>query len=176
MALDLEQRLAALEKRVRAAEDQLEITRLLNSYGPLVDSGESQAAAHLWTQGGAYDAGGAHRMLAYDEIAAMYDSQGHQDLIHTGCAHLTAPPRITMNGDSAEAVAYSFVVLRNKTGEGWGVWRASANHWTLVRTPDGWRIKERFNRVLDGSKASHDTLRKVLPMAAIKSAQAAGAP
>jgi hypothetical protein len=41
------------------------------------------------------------------------------------------------------------------------VWRASANHWSLVRTREGWRIAERFNRVLDGSEASHDVLRRV---------------
>ena len=42
------------------------------------------------------------------------------------------------------------------------VWRAAINRWTLVRTPDGWRIAERFNRALDGSADSHDTMRKVL--------------
>ncbi len=46
--MNTEDRLAALEKRLLAAEDQLEIIRLLNSYGPQVDSGESEAAAHLW--------------------------------------------------------------------------------------------------------------------------------
>ena len=160
--MSVEDRLAALEKRVQAAEDQLEIIRLLNSYGPLVDSGESQPAAHLWVEGGAYDIGGGHRLHAYDELASMYDGKGHQDLIHTGSAHLTAPARITVKGDTAEAVAYSFVVLKKKDGEGWDFWRAAANHWTLIRTAEGWRIKERFNRVLDGSPACHDTLRKAL--------------
>lgn len=50
--MSLEARPEALERRVRAAEDQLEILRLLNSYGPLVDSGQSQPAAHLWVEGG----------------------------------------------------------------------------------------------------------------------------
>jgi hypothetical protein len=71
----------------------------------------------------------------------------------------TATPHITVNGDTAEAVAYSFVVL--KGGEGWNGWRASANHWTLVRRPEGWKIAERYNRGLDGSQDSHDTLRRV---------------
>ena len=34
-----EDRLAALEVRLQAAEDHLAILNLLNSYGPLVDSG-----------------------------------------------------------------------------------------------------------------------------------------
>jgi hypothetical protein len=158
--MTIEDRLLALETRLRAAEDQLEIIRLLNSYGPLVDSGESQAAAHLWLEGGVYDMGGVRRAKAYDDIASVYDSEGHQELIHTGSAHLTATPRITLDGDRAEAVAYSFVVLKGV--EGWNVWRASANHWTLARTDEGWRIVERYNRVLDGSPQSHETLRRVL--------------
>ena len=154
-----EERLAALEKRLLAAEDQLEIIRLLNSYGPLVDSGESQAAAHLWVEGGVYEFGG-REPNDYDGLIAIYDGAGHQGLIHIGASHLTTTPRITLKGDAAEAVAYSFVV--KKRGDEWYFRRAAANHWTLVRTPEGWRIKERYNRVLDGSKESHDTLRRVL--------------
>ncbi|TAL02284.1 MAG: nuclear transport factor 2 family protein [Rhodospirillaceae bacterium] len=158
--MSVEERLAALEKRVRVAEDQLEIIRLLNTYGPAVDSGEGEAAAHLWIEGGVYDMGGLRRAKGFDDIAEVYVSQIHQDMIHKGCAHLTATPRITMNGDTAEAVAYSFIVL--KGGEGWNVFRASVNHWTLTRTHDGWRIVERYNRTVDGSEESHDTMRKVL--------------
>ena len=158
--MSIEQRLEALEQRLQIAEDQLEIIRLVTSYGPLVDSGESMPAAKLWIDGGIYDIGGRHRVPAPDEIAAIYDSEGHQDLINTGCSHLTATPRITVSGDTAQAVAYSFVVL--KEGERWYLWRASINHWDLVRTTDGWRIKERYNRVLDGSRESHDTMRRVL--------------
>ncbi|MGB8364782.1 MAG: nuclear transport factor 2 family protein [Rhizomicrobium sp.] len=158
--MGIEQRIEALETRLQAAEDQLEIIRLINTYGPLVDSGESQPAAHLWIEGGVYDMGGVRRAVAYDDIASVYDSDGHRQLINTGCAHLTATPRITLNGDRAEAVAYSMVLL--KAQDGWNVWRASANHWTLTRTAEGWRIVERYNRVLDGSEASHETLRRVM--------------
>jgi hypothetical protein len=158
--MSVEERLAALEQRLRAAEDQLEIIRLLNTYGPAVDSGASRAAAELWVEGGAYDAGGVKRFIAPKDLTDMYDDTGHQDLIHTGSTHLTATPRITLHGDTAEAVAYSYVV--KKEGDRWFIWRAAANYWTLVRTEKGWRIKERFNRVIDGSKASHETLRRAL--------------
>jgi hypothetical protein len=152
-----EDRLDKLEARLQAAEDQLAIIRLLNTYGPAVDSGGSREGAALWADDGVYDVGGMHRAKGHDNIAALYDAQGHQDLIHQGSAHLTATPRITLNGDDAEAVAYSFVVLRGD--KGWNVWRASANRWTLKRTADGWRIAERYNRPLDGSEESHATLR-----------------
>lgn len=158
--MTIEQRLASLEKRLQAAEDQLEIIRLLNTYGPLVDSGESQKAAGLWVEDGRYDFSGYPALTGHEQLAAMYDSEGHHELINTGCSHLTATPCVTVNGDSADAVAYSYVVLRE--GDRWYLWRASVNHWTLTRTAQGWKIKERFNRVLDGSEDSHDTMRKVL--------------
>ena len=53
--MNVEERLLKLERRLQEVEDQLEIMRLLNTYGPLVDSGESRAAARLWIEGGAYD-------------------------------------------------------------------------------------------------------------------------
>jgi hypothetical protein len=159
--MNTEERLSALESRLQAAEDQLEIIRLLTTYGPAVDSGASEAAARLWIEGGIYDVGGIARWDT-DQLIAMYDGEGHQALIHQGSAHLTTTPRITVNGDAAEAVAYSFVVLKRAKQDAWDFWRAAVNHWKLTRTPEGWRIVERFNRVLDGSKASHDTLRKAL--------------
>lgn len=45
--MSIKDRLIALETRLRAAEDQLEIIRLLNTYGPAVDSGSAKAAIGL---------------------------------------------------------------------------------------------------------------------------------
>ena len=52
-----EDRLAALEARLRAAEDHLEILNLLSSYGPLVDSATAREAGELWVEGGGYNFG-----------------------------------------------------------------------------------------------------------------------
>jgi SnoaL-like domain len=157
--MNIEDRVERLEARLRAAEDQLEIIRLLNTYGPAVDSGSAEAAAKLWTGDGVYDAGGVTRFTP-EALITMYKDTGHQGLVHAGVSHLTATPRIEVNGDEAEAVAYSFVVLRR--GEEWFIMRGAINHWQLVRTPDGWRIRERFNRVLDGSPESHEVMRRAL--------------
>ena len=158
--MGVEERLAALERRVQAAEDQLEIIRLLSTYGPLVDSGEGEAAAQLWIEGGAYDVFGLERFIAPHHLVSMYEGDLHQSLIAAGSAHLTATPRITLNGDAAEALAYSFIVLRDN--DGWRVYRAAVNYWTLVRTSAGWRIKERYNRPIDGSEGSYEMMRKAL--------------
>ena len=162
--MTIEQRLDALEKRCRAAEDHLEILNLVNSYGPLVDSGSDQDAVKLWVEGGGYNyglpGGGTNRLEAPEPLAGMYRSEGHMGLVTTGCSHLTATPKVTVDGDDAQAVGYSFVVLRE--GERWILWRAAVNHWKLRRTGQGWRIVERFNRTLDGGPESHETMRKVL--------------
>lgn len=161
--MNIEARMAALEARLQAAEDHLAILNLLNSYGPLVDSGTGEEAAKLWIEGGGYSfslpGGGTGRLEAPEPLAGMYRSEGHQGLVNTGCAHLTATPKITVDGDDAQALGYSFVVLRE--GERWYLWRAAVNYWALKRTAAGWRIVERFNRTLDGSRASHETMRKV---------------
>jgi SnoaL-like domain len=162
--LDREARLLELERRLQRAEDQLEIQNLLMTYGPLVDSATAEPAGALWVDGGGYSFtlpdGGTKRLAAPDEIAGMYGWPGHLDLVNTGCAHMTATPKITVDGDDAQAVGYSVVIL--KEGDRWFLWRAAVNHWTLKRTADGWRIAERFNRALDGSPESHATMKKVM--------------
>ncbi|MFM5929709.1 MAG: nuclear transport factor 2 family protein [Novosphingobium sp.] len=162
--MDRDARLLELERRLQRAEDQLEIQNLLMSYGPLVDSATAEPAGALWQPGGGYSFtlpdGGTKRLAAPDEIAGMYAWPGHLDLVNTGCAHMTATPKITVTGDEAQAVGYSVVIL--KEDDRWFLWRAAVNHWTLRRTADGWRIVERYNRALDGSPESHATMKKVM--------------
>jgi len=156
--MTIEERLDAIESRLLATEDQLGILGLLNLYGPLVDSGEGQAAAHLWVEGGIYD--GFRRAVGHDDLAATYDLASHRSLIKTGMSHFTATPRIAVDGNSAKAVGYSYVIVRD--GQRWRVVRASINYWTFTRVPKGWRIVERFNRVLDGSDESIETMRRIM--------------
>jgi hypothetical protein len=161
--MSLEDRVAALEARLRAAEDQLEIIRLISSYPPAVDSGENHAAARLWVEDGVYDVGGLSRAVGREGIAARIDL--NQDLAarDRGYGHLLTTPRITVDGDAAEAVNYSFAWVREEGELKWAFERVAANHWTLRRTPEGWRVVERFNRLMDGSQISRDTLRRAVP-------------
>ena len=158
----IEERLAALEARCRKAEDHLEILNLLNTYGPLVDSATARPAGELWVEGGGYSFtlpdGTTKRLSAPDEIAGMYHWDGHLELVNTGCAHLTATPKISVKGDEAQAIGYSVVILKEE--DRWFLWRAAVNQWTLTRTEQGWRIVERLNRTLDGSPESHEIMRK----------------
>ena len=56
--------------------------------------------------------------------------------------------------------------------DGFKVWRSAINYWTFVRTPQGWRINERFNREVNGSEDSRGFMRKVMDGAASSQAGA----
>ena len=159
-----EERLACLEKRLQTAEDHLEILNLLMSYGPLADSCSIEEAKAQWVPGGGYNyglpGGGTTRLEAPEPLGDVWRQEGHVELTNTGSAHMSATPKITVSGDTADAVGYSLVIKRE--GDRWFVWRAAINHWVLVRTAQGWRVQEKFNRTLDGSEASHEVMRRIM--------------
>jgi hypothetical protein len=158
--MDVEDRIAALEKRVREAEDTLAIMRLITTYGPLVDSRSGQAAARAWIEGGIYDVLGIRKFVAYDELANMYENDPHLTMTTKGCAHIVSTPNVFLDGDTAEAVAYVSVML--KEDDRWYPFRVSINTYELVRTDGQWRIKIRYNHPVDGSKTSHDMMKKAI--------------
>lgn len=142
-----EDRLAALEARLRLLEDEREIARLIAGYGPLVDAGATSEVASMWTEDGVYDVDELY-LDGRQQIAAMVDSGAHRSLIERGCAHFLGPARVTVDGDEAVAICHSLLVLRR--GEGYAVVRAGANHWQLRRTDEGWQTVRRTSRLLDG--------------------------
>src|SRR5260370_40945047 len=73
-----------LAARVQALEDQVEILQLVAQYGPAVDSGSGEAAAALWTPGGAFDAVPHLRMRGRDDIIGMGTGGRHQSLLQRG--------------------------------------------------------------------------------------------
>jgi SnoaL-like protein len=155
--MTVEERLAALEQRLRRVEDELAIGRLMASYGPLVDAGDADAVAALWAEDGEYDVEGWH-MRNRADVAEMVRSRAHQGLIDGGAAHFLGPVCVDIDGDDAIAVCESIVVRRDDDGGGYWVWRAGANHVTLRRTAAGWRITKRTSRALDGSTEARDLL------------------
>ncbi|MDL4819705.1 nuclear transport factor 2 family protein [Actinomadura opuntiae] len=157
---DVETRLAALEDRVRVLEDEQEITRLILSYGPLVDSGCAEAVAGLWDEDGVYDVDEL-MMDGRPAIDAMVRSANHQRWIAGGCAHFVGPPHVTVSGDEATAVGYTLMIVKRENG--FAPRRATANHWTLHRTSAGWSVTNRTNRVLDGRPESPDLLASHFP-------------
>ncbi len=152
-----EERIAALEQRLRRVEDELAIGRLLASYGPLVDAGDADAVAALWAPDGEYDVEGWHMQTSAD-VADMVRSPAHQGLIGGGSAHFLGPVCVDVDGDDAVVVCESILVRHNGDDSGYRVWRAGANHIVLRRTAAGWRIVKRTTRALNGSAEARDLL------------------
>jgi hypothetical protein len=151
----VEPRLAALEDRVRQLEDQLAIVRLINSWGPAVDTGSSEEAGALWDESGVLESD-MSRLEGPAAVVAMVESDGQQSLIRRGCAHVQSAPIVSVDGDRAIAIAYSQVFLH--ADDGHEVWRVSANRWECQRTASGWRLTRRVNRVIDGEQAARSVL------------------
>lgn len=144
-------RLAALEQRLQALEDEREIIALLSTYGALADSGRAEEVAAIWEPDGVYD-NDEISMVGREQLVAMISSGRHQQWIRGGCAHFNGPPAVTVDGDTAVAVTHSLMVV-HQDGQ-FVVRRATANHWQLRRGPQGWRATVRTGRLLDGRPES----------------------
>ena len=169
----VDDRLARLECRLAELEDLTAIYQIMAAYGPLVDSGDAEATAALWTEDGIYDwgggtakpgegmkegaAGAAHNR---GEIEAMVRGAYHQAIIHGGAGHVIGMPHVKLSGDTAVAVSYSQLCRRD--GDNFRVWRVGANVWEFVRTAAGWRVTRRVNRVMTGEDGPRELMRAVL--------------
>jgi hypothetical protein len=161
-----------VEERLQLLEDQLAIYQLMMTYGPCVDSGSAGETAELWTSEGEYDAG-TQVMRGRQEISAMVLGPQHQSFVHNGCAHLISPPLVTIDGDEAVAICYGQLLLQDDNDDRiGGVWpgggrpyrvqRITANRWEFERGDEGWRVRSRVNRPLDGSDDGHQMFRQAL--------------
>ena len=65
---NIDDRLAALERRIGLLEDQVAIYQLMAAYGPAADSGSTERATSLWAEDGVYDLH-ARVMTGRDELA-----------------------------------------------------------------------------------------------------------
>jgi ketosteroid isomerase-like protein len=153
-------RVAALEQRVRRLEDQVAIHRLINSWGPAVDTGNADTAAGLFSDDAILETD-LSNLRGPEAISAMVLSEGHQSLVRQGSAHIPAFPvvEVDVDGDTAKAIGYSRVYLH--TDEGYEVWRVSANYWEFTRAGDVWRVSRRTNHVIDGGQEAHELLSRL---------------
>lgn len=151
-------RLDRLERRLQRLEDEHAIQQLIASYGPLVDSGESGAAAALWAIDGTYDVED-FQMRGRNAVRAMVNSNTHQGLIARGSAHFLGPAVVRVNGDHAVALCESVLFVRRDNADNTYVAaRAAANHFRLRRVEGRWQIVARTTNLLDGSQTTRRLL------------------
>lgn len=155
---ELQDRLSKLEERVRLLEDHVELHRLINSWGPAVDTGNAEAAGALFSDDAILESDLSY-LIGPGAISYMVTGEGHQALIRDGSAHIPAFPVIRVNEDTATAVGYTRVYRH--TDDGYEVWRVSANAWRFKRTDRGWKVSRRTNHVIDGGPQAPKLLSKV---------------
>jgi hypothetical protein len=164
----------SLEDRIRAIEDRLEIYNLIASHPPGADTGGSEHVAASWVEDGVFDRGeNLSSPRGRDVIANHVLAPEHQAAIAGGLAHFTGLPHVAIDGDAAVVTSYLQILVPQTQGEpvevpnhgssrGFRVHRMTANRWELVRTPQGWKIKHRTLRPLDGSEPARRILRQAI--------------
>ena len=158
MAAD-EDRLAELEKRIGALEDQIAIYQLLMTYGPSADSGSDDVVLAIHHPDAEYDSG-LEVFRGADGIANMIASLPlHHDIMAGGSAHMASMPVVRIDGDQATAICHGQLLRFDPEADAFRIWRATAVRLEFRRTSDGWKIYRRVNQLLDGSDASHEHFR-----------------
>jgi hypothetical protein len=163
-----------LEERVREIEDRLEIYNLIASHPPSADTGGSEHIAACWVEDGVFDRGeGLSGARGREQLAGHVKTSGHQAAIAGGLAHFVGLPYVEIDGDKATVISYLQILVPQTQGDpvevpnhgsskGFRVHRVGANKWDLVRTPQGWKFKQRSLRLLDGSEPARAILRQAL--------------
>ena len=170
--LDLDARIAALERRAQAVEDELAIRNLIVRYGLAVDLGDAQGVADLFTPDAEFEVGSASSDLSGEDIVFKGREQIKNDLVlgpHQSllpnCAHTIGPVIVRVSQHRAEATGYSRIYLRRgkgQPGDHIHLFRLAFNRWDLEKQEDGsWLISRRSSRVL-GEAGAHALFRKGL--------------
>lgn len=163
-----------LEDRLRRIEDRLEIYNLIATHPPSADTGASEYTASVWTDDGVFDRGALFaRPTGGAAIGAVSSSTEHHRAIEQGIAHFAGLPYVRVTGDTAFAISYIQILVPDRVGpmfevpnhgssQGFHIHRVAANRWEFVRTEDGWKIRRRTLRSLDGDPAAREILRGAL--------------
>ncbi len=164
----------SLEDRIRAVEDRLEIYDLIASHPPSADTGGKDHIAASWVDDGVFDRGeNLSSPRGRDAISDQVLSPEHQAAIARGLAHFTGLPHVAIDGDTATVTSYLQILVPQTQGDpvdvpnhgssrGFRVHRLTANRWELVRTREGWKIKHRTLRQLDGSEGARKILQQAI--------------
>lgn len=162
-----------LKQRLREIEDRLEIYNLIASHPPSADTGADYYVRAIYAEDGRMDLGGGKGASGNAAVAAIVQTPEHQAAIAGGLAHFAGLPRIEIDGDTAVVTSYLQILTPNNGAEpvevpghgaskGFRIHRVGANRWELIRTPEGWKVKRRTLRPLDGSEPARAILKQAL--------------
>lgn len=159
-----------LEIRLRAIEDRLEIYDLIACHPPSADTGADDFARSVYVEDGSLDLAGGKGATGKTAIAAILTTPEHHAAMAGELAHFASLPHIEIDGDEATVTSYLQIltpdpsaapvkVAGHGASKGFRIHRIGANRWELVRTAQGWKIRRRVLRPLDGSEPAREILR-----------------
>src|SRR3984893_1002522 len=162
-----------IEDRVRAIEDRLAIYNLIASHPPSADTGADYYTRAVYADDGVFDRGPHVGGAGREAVAAAVERAEHQGARAGGLAHSAGLPYVELDGDRAAVTSYLQILMPDPNGapvelsnhgtsKGFRIHRVAANRWELARTADGWKIKRRTLRPLDGSEPARQILRQAL--------------
>jgi hypothetical protein len=155
----LADRVMALEAKVRDLEDRAAIGQLIAAYGPAVDSNRGEAVRALFSEDGTYELEGW--FFTHETMSETVTTDLHRRYVAAGSAHVMSGPLVTIDGDRATAINYSFVLIAE--GGRFVIDRTAANRWDLRRDDGRWRVRRRVNRLTNGSEAARSLLAGEIP-------------
>ena len=150
-----------------------DLYNLIASHPPSADTGADYYTRVVYVEEGELDLGRGEPVTGNESIAAITKTAPHQAAIAGGLAHFAGLPRIELEGDSATVISYLQILTPHPTAgphevpnhgvsTGFRIHRVAANRWELERTADGWKIRRRTVRTIDGTEPPRDILRAVL--------------
>jgi len=147
-------RLAVLEARLGALEAKEAIRELFSRYGFAADTGDAKAWSEVWAENAVYDRAGTTMSGRAAFFKSIEDPAGahKRDIESKGSAHTTGPLLIQVAGAKAWAEGPALVWIRS--GQGYGVYALSYNHWELQKTAGRWEIVRRIGKPIAPGVAS----------------------
>lgn len=146
-----------MEQRLQALEDREAIRQVICGYGYAVDGLNAQAVGACYVDDGVYAVGDIGNIAGRGTIEAITRDPGHLAFVAAGCAHMSTPPYIVLDGDDAVATCHTMVAMHGE--DGFFIGRLSASRIALSRQANGiWKINHRQNWMLDGNPAGSQLL------------------
>ncbi|WP_404477524.1 nuclear transport factor 2 family protein [Novosphingobium sp. BL-52-GroH] len=158
---DKEEPILSIESRLRRLEDEAEIRNLIAIHPLFADTGSSRFIRRLWAENAVFKRSDGQGTMTLEDMEKTSVGAAHQTALEGGLAHFCGNPFIRLEGERATAISYLQLLTPDPRGEltevsghgasrGFFTMKVVANHWSLVRTAQGWRVEDRIARTLNG--------------------------
>jgi hypothetical protein len=143
--------LSDLERRLRQAEDQLELLRLEGAYAYAYDKGDGKKWAELFTEDGVYSGRQLAGMSETNFVQGRANLAKFCETDRVSCVHLLNLPYFEIDGDRATGRVHLQHRGRSIDEHGRPIMTEAVGYYDVAyrRTSEGWRIHRRVTCFYD---------------------------